>query len=277
VKVILAISLILFSLNLFAQENSEPQWKMNLRTYISKYFGETWSEKLFGADPNKDASNNIIEMPKIPKINKKSTSVDTYSKKPKSLTSYDKLAADKKRQFDFNFLQELFRVTRKTEPKDEEISNWLNTLEQGGSREGVYQALVLDEVYYNLEGMQDKPTQKLLSFYIDFSSKFLNQALKPESISKFNLFSLKRILTEKSLDVMEHFEINQVDNLYKWYANFSADSALKFSDYMQSEVRKNRSALIHYQWAKDMPIQHIKSEFIIKIHTIMNELQKLKD
>jgi len=273
----MAICLIIFSLNLFAQDPSEPKWKMSLRTYISKYFGESWSEKLFGADPNINEAKNIIEMPKIPKINKKSTSVDTYSKKPKELTSFDKLSADKKRQFDFNFLQELFLVTRKTEAKDDEISNWLNTLEQGGSREGVYQALVLDEVYYNLEGMQDKPTQKLLNFYIEFSSKFLNQGLKPDSISKFNLFSLKRILTEKSLDVMEHFEITQVDNLYKWYANFSADSAVKFSEFMQSEVRKNRSAQIHYQWAKDMPIQHIKSEFIIKIHTIMNELQKLKD
>ena len=186
---------------------------------------------------------------------------------------YDKLPLEKKRQYDFNFVQELFLATRKTEAKDEDIANWMNTLDQGGSREGIYQALVLDEVYFSLESMEEKPSDKLINFYINFSKKYLNQSLKPESIMKLNLFSLKRVLAEKSLDLLEHFEMKDLDSMYRWYANFSSDVSANYSTVMTSEVRKNTSAKAHYQWAKEMPIQHLKSEFIIKLHLVMNNLQ----
>lgn len=271
-KKVTYILILLISFHLYAQTNTEPKWKGDLRTFITKYFGEKWSSKLLGEKPE-IAVVAELPMPEIPKVVKKSTDVQSYDKLQKSSPEYDKLPQEKKRQYDFNFIQELFRVTRKIEATEDDIANWLNTLDQGGSREGIYQALVLDETYFSLESRDEKPTEKLITFYISFSQKFLNQSLKAESIQKLNLFSLKRILGEKSLDLLEHFEIKDLDNMYKWYANFSAEAASSHSSSMTSEVRKNTSVKAHYQWAKDMPIQHIKSEFIIKLHSIMNDLQ----
>lgn len=267
---------LLLSLQSFAQEVdvSEAGWKASLRSFITSVGGEEWSTKLLGIDPQVAAKAAAeVPMPQIPVQLKKSTDIDSYTKKTKDPTEYDRLPVERKRQYDYNFIQELFQVTRKTEAKDEDLANWLNTLDQGGSREGIYQALVLDEVYAAMENMEEAPTKELVNFYISNSQKYLNQGLNPESISKLNLYSLKRILTEKGLDLMEYYETNDLDQLYRWYANFSADLGQNQASRLQSEVRQNASASYHYEWAKNMPVQHLKSEFIIKLHTVMNELQ----
>ncbi|MFP5386859.1 MAG: hypothetical protein ACLGHN_12315 [Bacteriovoracia bacterium] len=262
-----------FCLSAIAQEPSEPAWKAKLRGYITQVAGAEWSNKILGEPPAPPAPE--VPMPVIPKEVKKSTDVGSYTKKTKAPTEYDKLPAERKRQFDYKFIEELFQVTRKTEAKDEDLVNWLNTLEQGGSREGIYQALVLDEVYNALESVEDKPTKKLLDFSLKFSQNFLGQTFKPESLTQLNLYSLKRIFTEKGLDLLEYYEVSDLDALYRWYANFSAFIAKDYGPILHSKIRQNESALYHYQWAKGMPIQHIKSEFIIKVHKVMNGLQLL--
>jgi hypothetical protein len=266
---------ILLAFNVFAQEASESSWKVSLRSLITKIVGENWSTKLLGTPPTHlDPAAPEVAMPTIPRQVNKSTDVGSYSKKAKGPTEYDKLPAEKKRQFDYNFLQELFIVTRKSEPKEEDLANWMNILDQGGSREGVYQALVLDEVYSAMENMDQGPSKNLVDFYLTVSKKYLNQELRPEAISSLNLYSLKRVLTEKSIDLMEHYETVDLDQLYRWYANFSADLGKDHGDLLKSEVRKESSPKFHYEWAKNMPIQHVKSEYIIKLHTVMNQLQQ---
>lgn len=268
--VILGLSL---SLNALAQEVTEPEWKSKVRALITQVAGAEWSNKLLGAAP---APIVEVPMPEIPTQAKKSTDVGSYTRQIKSPTEFDKLPPERKRQFDYKFIEELFHVTRKTEAKDEDLANWLNTLDQGGSREGIYQALVLDEVYNGLESMEDRPADKLLDFSLNFSQKYLNQTFEKESINQLNLYSLKRILTEKSLDLLEHYEVKDLDQLYRWYANFSADMARNHELMMESPIRKNTSASYHYEWAKSMPVQHIKSEIIIKLHSVMNGLQMIQ-
>lgn len=268
-KLIIVLGLI-FTLNVFAEEAVEAAWKSKLRDVITQIAGVEWGNKILGKLPE---STPDFDMPVIPKQIKTSTNVESYTKKTKDPTEFDKLPRERKRQFDYKFLEELFMVTRKSEPRDEDLSNWLNTLDQGGSREGIYQALVLDEVYSGLESIEEKPSKKLLDFSLSFSQKFLNQTFKTESLGELNLYSLKRIFTEKSLDLMEYYEVNDLDSLYRWYAIFSADIAKDYAPLLKSEIRKNPSATFHYEWAKGMPIQHIKSEFIIKLHTVMNGLQ----
>lgn len=271
-KLIFIVGLV-FCFNVLAQEISEPAWKAKLRTYITQVAGAEWSNKILGDAPKPPAP--ALVMPEIPQNFKKSTDVGSYTKKTKDPTEFDKLPAERKRQFDYMFLEELFKVTRKTEAKDEDLVNWLNTLEQGGSREGIYQALVLDEVYNGLESMEEKPTKRLVDFSLNFSQKFLGQTFNPESITQLNLYSLKRIFTEKGLDLLEYYEIKDLDALYRWYALVSADLAKNYEPLLKSDIRSNPSEIFHYEWAKDMPIQHIKSEFIIKLHTVMNGLQLL--
>jgi hypothetical protein len=273
VKNLIIIIGLTLSMQVFAQA-SEPGWKTQLRELVTKVAGAEWGVKIFGRAP---VTESPLPMPEIPKQMKDSTDVETYGKVKKEPTEYDRLPADKKRQFDYRFVEELFLVTRKTEAKDEDLSTWLNTLDQGGSREGIYQALVLDEVYAAMEDMEERPTEKLLDFSLKFSQKYLNQTFNQETLAPLNLYSLKRILTEKSLDIMEYYEIHDLDALYRWYANFSGEIAQEHPALLASEIRQDPSVMYHYEWAKGMPLQHIKSEFIIKIHSVMNGLQQLQE
>ena len=262
-SLIVVLGLVL-AFNVFAAEAS---WKTTIRSVL----GVEWGNKLLGPAPA-DEDVPEVNLPEIPVQVTKATDIGTYSKKIKDPTEYDRLSNEKKRQFDYKFIQELFDVTRKSQVKDEDLSNWLNTLDQGGSREGIYQALVLDEVYSALEGMNEKATQKLNDFSLEVSQKFFNQTFKKESLESLNLYSLKRIFGEKGLDLLEYYETKDLDLLYRWYAVFSGYLATKYPEFLTDDVRKNPSSMFHYQWAKNMPIQHIKSEFIIKLHAVMNGL-----
>ena len=263
---------IVFSLNVLAAD-SEPAWKIKLRNVITSFAGASWADKLLGSAPVMEVE---LGMPEIPTDFKKSTDIETYSRKTKDPTEFERLPPERKRQFDYKFVEELFMVTRKTEAKDEDLSNWLNTLDQGGSREGIYQALVLDDVYAALEGLEEKATPRLMDFSLKFSQKFLNQTFKQDVLDKLNLYSLKRILTEKSLDLLEYYETKDLDMLYRWYAILSADLSKDYSPLLKTQIRQEPSVMYHYEWAKSMPIQHIKSEFIIKLHSVMNGLQLLQ-
>lgn len=262
---------LLFSANVFAQ--TEANWKSKLRTFIQPIIGQTWSEKILGPTPQ--APKGEMQLPDIPRQFKQATSVK--AKINKGVTEFDQLPEKTKAKFDYTFLKELFLVTRQTEAKDEDLNNWLNVLAQGGSREGVYQALVLDEVYASLENLEEKSNSKLIDFTSNFSQKFLATNIKRESLEGLNSYSLKRILTEKSLDLMEYYETKDLDYLYRWYALASVEIAKnEQSSILKSEIRKNQIPEYHYAWAKAMPLQHIKSELIIKLHSLMNALQMIQ-
>lgn len=273
-KLIMIVGLFL-SFAVFAQDALlEPVWKTKGRALLTKIAGESWGVEFFGPIPQPPVEE--VKLPEIPKQIKKATDVSGYYKKSKGPTEFDKLPPARRRQFDYAFLQELYVVTRKSEAKDEDLANWINVLDQGGSREGVYQALVLDEVYAALENMEEKPTEKLLAFYLKFSQRFLNQTARKESLATLNLFSLKRILTEKVLDLMGHYESNSLDNLYQWYGVFSGELAAEHAQFLKTPLRQNSDVNYHLEWARKMPVEHIRSEFIIKIHTVMNGLQLLQ-
>ncbi|HXH30017.1 MAG TPA: hypothetical protein VNJ01_04325 [Bacteriovoracaceae bacterium] len=267
--------LLAFSLQAYAQAPLEPSWKTSLRNFITKVASLDLSNRLLGLPPA--PAQEEIKMPLIPVNFKKSTDIESYDKKAKAPTEFDRLPNERKRQFDYKFIQELFVVTRKTEAKDEDLSTWLNTLDQGGSREGIYQALVLDDVYAGLEGVAEKPSKKLIAFALKFSEKYLSQTFKTEVLDQLNLYSLKRILTEKSLDLFEYYETKEVEAFYAWYANFSGDLATEYGPLLKSEIRSETSKKYHLEWSRSMPLQHIKSEFIIKIHSVMNGLQLLQE
>ncbi len=264
-----------FCVSVFAQDIPlEPAWKTKGRALVSSIVGTHWGDKFFGPVPTPPVPE--VKLPPIPKQVKVSTDVGSYTKQPKSPTEYDRLPPERRRQFDYTFLQELFLVTRKTEAKDEDLSSWLNTLDQAGSREGIYQALTLDEVYAALENLEEKPSNRLLDFSLKFSQRFFNQTFKKEALTQLNLYSLKRIFTEKGLDLLEYYEVHNLDHLYLWYAVFSSELAVDYGPLLKTQIRQDSRLEYHLEWARSMPIQHIKSEFIIKLHTVMNGLQLLE-
>ncbi len=270
-KLILLLSLISFSA--WAQVPAETGWKAKLRNLITQVAGVQWSDKLLGKLP--EPVKEMV-LPDIPKNFKTSTDVSSYTKKLKTTAEFDKLPTDRKNQLDRAFVEELFVVTRKTEPKDEDLSQWMNNLQQGGSREAVYQGLVLDDVYATLENLNEKPNARLLDFCMRYSKKFYNLNYTEEALKNFNLYTLKRTLTEKGLDLLDYYEGNDIEALDRWFAIFSADMAKDYSPIFKSDLRRNPDPKFHYEWAKGMPIQHVKSEYIIKMHTVMNQLQILQ-
>lgn len=260
----------LFSVSLAAQAGVMD----SLRGVMTGLIGSKWTETFLGKGEEKPATS--ITLPVIPTAEQLKLTTSTEEHIAKGETAFDQLPAERIRQYNFNFLQELFEVTRRTEARDEDLSTWMNALDQGGSREGIYQALVLDSVYNTLESIQNSPSDQLLDFIVSFSQKFLNQTVGKTNLEQLNHYSLKRIITEKGMDVMEFYQTKNLDDLYRWYALFSSEVAQKYpASFSGNAVRENPSADFHYEWAKSMPIQHIKSEFVIKMHKLMNDLQEV--
>ncbi len=270
-NLILLLSLVSFAA--WAQVPAESPMRTRIRNLISKIAGPAWSDKLLGKLPEPVQE---MAVPEIPKNFKSSTDVSSYIKEIKPETDYEKLPEERRAQFDRSFIQELFAVTRKTEPKDEDLSTWMNNLQQGGSREAVYQALVLDDVYATLENLSEKPSARLMDYCLRYSKKFFGLNYTEEGLKQYNLYTLKRTLTEKGMNLLEFYEGKNLEEFHRWYALYSADLAKEYSPLFKSEVRRNTDPKYHYEWAKGMPLQHVKSEFIIKTHMVMNGLQLLQ-
>ena len=115
-----------------------------LRPYFKKFLGKKRTEKILGAE------QSGIRMPKIPEVRKDARSVDLL-KKGKRKSNNKKLTMRKKQKYDLAFIREVTRVTRQMKSNLKEDQRWLNVMSQGGTREGIYRGIVLEDRYTNLE------------------------------------------------------------------------------------------------------------------------------
>jgi hypothetical protein len=240
-------------------------FKEKFRPTLEKIFGAELTQRFLGEPPQVE-----MVLPKIPQINSDARSVAGIIKETESKL---KMPQEKMDGLNINFIREVYEVTRLSKPNDEEVSQWFNILSQGGSREGVYRGLVLDSVYAGLENYDSGLNEKMVEFVGSYMGKYLEQVLSKENAKKMNFFTIKKLLTEKSLEVMDElYRINPQDS-YTWYAVFSSEMAVKYPALMNNEVRKDERALRHLNWAQNVPFQFVKSEFIIKMQTVMNQLK----
>lgn len=242
--------------------------KKQLRGLSKKMLGEKITTKYFGPG---ESSIKLGPIPNIVENSKSTYTLDANSVLAKQGGEFEKLTNEQKRPYRISFLEELFESTRKQKVEDTEIIKWLNTMEQGSSREGVYRALVLDQVYRQLESFQDAPPIDAVDFTRNFYVKFINRDVSADNLRKLNIYSIKRVVVEKCLDIMEAYE-GDPDGLYRWYAVMSEELANKFI--FNNKLRDNKNAKIHYEWAKSVPYQHIKSEMIVKLHYAFNKWLK---
>lgn len=269
---------LVFFIFLFSLSNSHAfdlqKYKERIRSHMAGMLGDDTTTQILGEAP-KDL--NKIQLPEIPKVKVDAKDESFYDQKKtkvhKQGVKFDNMPLEKKRSFRISFLQQLFEVTRNAEAKKVDVIKYLNVLEQGGSREGVYRSVTLDQVYFALEQYEEAPSDKLVNFVLDYSTRFMAIQYKPESLSKFNLWSLKRIVVDKTLDIMDALA-QKPDDLYAWYAVLSNEMAVNYAGTWSSEARKNEYDLYHYKWSQSVPFQHIKSEVILKLHKLMNTLQK---
>lgn len=149
----------------------------------------------------------------------------------------------------------------------------MNVLHQGGTREGVYRALVLDSTYAGLENYPNPLNDGLIDFAVEYYTTYVGRTIKKESLEKINFYTLKRLATERTLEVVDELGKNK-DHLQRWYAVFSGDLAKRFPEIWQNKIRKDTNKKFHLSWAKQAPSQHLKSEVIIKLHKAFNYLMK---
>lgn len=222
----------------------------------------------------KISHDSHIELPPIPKIvNRKFDLSILENDDSHHETKFDKLSENQKKRIHFQVLNELFLVTRGMKPKDQDLLIWLNVLNQNGSREGVYHALVLDEVYAELEQLDEKRSDKMMDMVLEFYHIFANEKISQSFLKNFNSYSLKRKLTERFLSVMDSFE--KKDDFDKWYAVLSFKMAKEYGKFFLKKRRKTVSKNYHYKWSQESTRDFVKLETILKLHIIMNKLKTL--
>lgn len=233
-------------------------------------------ESIMGKKPVETKSAPDVIFPEIPKVIRDAKSLKVYEKKGEIYTqgrAFNNLTLEKKRKYRLAFIQELYFVVNGAHGEKSHILSNLNVLENGGSREGVYRSIVLSNDYASLEGFSENPTDKLLAFSSRFGKKFLHRDFNKALMKQLNLYGIKKVITEKVLELVDAFP-KDGDSLYRWYAIFSSDLVAEFPRLFKGKTRSQSSALYHLAWVKSVPLQHIKSELIIKIHKVMNSLQK---
>ncbi len=180
---------------------------------------------------------------------------------------------EEERQYNYSYIKELYYIIHKKEASKEFLMQWMNVLSQNGSREGVYRSLVLDSSYLALESYEYNLSETASVFTLNYLDDYLAKIFTKEKLLKSNFYTIKRNITEISLEVVDALLKLSGDEVYDWYAVFSSDLATRFPNVWSNNMRKNKSASGHKLWAKNVPDQYIKSEVIIKIHKVLNHLQ----
>ncbi len=240
--------------------------KSKLRPIVTEYFGVDVANSIFGLEKK----SVTLELPAIPKIVSNTKSTKVFNQKVETIN----LSKEDQNAYDFNFIREIIKVTRQVKPDDNEVNRWMNTLMQGASREGVYRAMVLDEYYGRLENYNQPLSQEAMQFTVKYLERFVGKKVKMESLQRMNIYTVKRIITEYSLDIMDiYMQEDRKEDFYTWYAVFSSELAQDFKIW-GNKMRASSNANAHRKWAKGVPTQYVKSEVMIKLHSLLNLLQK---
>ncbi len=241
------------------------QLKEKARPLVVKVFGKEKADAWLGE------VQQTVALPKIPEVKKSSTSTDNYDWKDSVRAKFYSLPQQDQEKYNYAFIDELFKLTRRSKAEDSDFRRWLNTLNQGATREGIYRALMVDDVYAALLNYDEDCSQRLVQFVDEFLEKYLNQGVRPEVLKDMRFFALKRLVVDKTLDLLEVLKLNRED-LENWYAVFSADIAKRYPQFWKNALRKNDNALYHQAWARTNSVDHIKVEIALKLHKVLNHL-----
>lgn len=267
---LIVIFILALSLHLLQAQDSahskEISFAEKMRPTLMRIVGEKWTQKLIGSAPVVIVDNSVI-LPPLPQILSDARSTAVFDKKEDKI----KLKPEQEQKYYYTYILEIYDATRSTKPNDDEIAKLYNVLSQGGSREGVYHALVLDSIYGGMENY-DKPVKSnAADFAVYFYGRYIGKKIVKDSLKGMNIYSLKRLMADKALDIIDAYGENRED-LEKWYAVMSSDLASKFPSLWSSKLRKDTSSIRHKSWAGQVPLQHIKSETLIKLHSAMNSM-----
>ena len=261
---ILTIFFLALTIHLYAQDARSQTLKKE-KSLVEKL--RIQFEKMIGAESS--VPSDEVVMPTIPKIDVDAKSLTVYEKKADTIIL--KLKPEDEKKYNYAYIKEAYEATRLLKPNADEIGKMMNVLAQGGTREGVYRSMVLDSVYGGMENW-DKAVKSVTADYaVYFYGKYFAKKILKKSFEGMSVYTLKRLMAEKALEVADAFGDDR-DGLERWYALMSADLASRFPQIWTNTIRREKSALVHKSWASKVPVQHIKSELIIKIHASLNSM-----
>ena len=240
---------------------------------FNKYIG-LMKKQINSLLKGKEEKKASFEMPLIPALEETATSTEVYEKSGRIYTqgvSFQKLSDNLKRQYRMVFVKELYKVVKGVEALPREVIRGINVLEHGGTRPWVYRSLVLSSDYRNLEAYQEVPDDIVIKKALFYAKKFLGVIYQKDQLQKLNLWGIKRILVEKALEVMDAYP-KDGELLYRWYAYLSVQLGSERSIKWNNQTRASTDLDFHYNWAQKVPIQHVKSEVIIKFHRFFNSM-----
>ncbi len=264
-KRILALSIIFLSTSIYAQSKfSAANLKIKICPYVEKYLSAELTVKICGKKAE------VLSLPVLPKIQE----TDAKSVRLLDEAKIGKAIADKaiREKYDYLFLAELFQVVRGEKANDNVIARWMNSLSQGGSREGVYQAIVLDNIYGGMENRDYPVNDGVIRFTLEYMPRFLGVKTSAQGLEAVNFYRLKREVTTMSLSMMDALASQSIEDFYRWYSVFSAELAQKYPSALNNPLRANADYQAHYKWVQTVPYQHAKSEVMVKLQLVFNSL-----
>ena len=241
--------------------------KQSVRPFVVKTFGKEKARNWLGSKAAE------VTLPPIPQVTEQATSTELYAGSKKEKEAHRKMDGEKEKQYNYAFINDLYESVINEKPNRDDVARWMNAMGQGASREGVYRGLVLGKTYKGMENYTDNANQKVAKFVEKYSEKFLNRPIKAKELQQTNFFKVKRLTAERTLEVLDAL-MKKDDHFERWYAVFSGEMAKKFSSIWDNKIRRDDSEKKHLQWAKKVPVQHVKSEVIIKLHRAMNSLME---
>ena len=182
--------------------------------------------------------------------------------------------------------KEIYQVTYIKQPKDRsEFGNWVDTLNQGASLEGVYHGLIQSEDYRQLEVQSKSASPEALRI---FSEEFsiLGAELSPDSdiralqeknIQRYvgvSLFTLKKNLGEEALKVIAS-KNEYPEKLSLWYSKWVVRLADRNIDF-GIDLRNKKDEEFHFKWALENKTDRLSWEVLNRLHRILNEANKEK-
>ena len=169
-------------------------------------------------------------------------------------------------------------------PDLQEMLNWLNVLEQGGSVEGVYHGMVLSTQYMDKE-KDALAKDDALRFFAEESVllSLEKQVLDTKSsaavdqllvkMPKTSIYTLKREMGESILKLVSAKKGDR-NKLADWYADVATRWSAKKIPFGIAERNKEERSF-HYQWAMDNSVELLQWELLNRTHRILNQTQGL--
>ncbi len=174
---------------------------------------------------------------------------------------------------------ELFRemifVVLRQEPKDRaEFGNWVDTLNQGASLEGVYHGLIHGKVYQKLEETSSPASASAVAAFRDEWSALSLEGLSPEVSQRTSIYTLKRLLGERALQLI-NAQASHREGLAQWYGKWVAKICQRSIDF-GVPLRNRSDEAFHAQWAMNNSEDRLKWEVLNRLHRVLNEMELKK-